>query len=96
MSSVDLGGTMTFTVTGPEACLLKVYGERITEIHQAIEDAIQSGHVETELNSQARYINTGVYIEEDLMPMFKRMYVDEGGWKYLSNRYETARLYLTR
>lgn len=84
-----------FTVSGPEDFLMRAYADRIAEIHEAFESAIKTGHLETELTGSEKYLDIGVYIEKELFPIFERMYVTEGGWAHLSDRYETARLYLT-
>ena len=82
----------TLEVSGPEAYLYKVYGAEIEQIHAGIERAIANNELESDMQCE-KYVETNVYIPDHLLRMFRRMYVDEGGWRYLTTNYETARLY---
>lgn len=79
-------------ITSPDGYLQNVYGSEIKKIHEDIEHAIANYELENDSDWDL-YVDIRVSIPDHLYAMFKRIYVTEGGWLYLTNNHETARLY---
>lgn len=71
----------TYTVTGPDAVLQKLYGDKIKDIREAIEEAIRKNDVREEDGTP--YLHVNVDVDDVLKTTFKRMY-ESAGWPTVS------------